>query len=116
MADACKKLTVYRKSKATFGLKLKTDGDGEDLSTNDNIIVCFTGDNGTPVSVSKADSEVSILNATKGRISVTIPAAKTELMSVGEDQTIEIQVIVNNGDDPKTWQITECLDVIDSIC
>lgn len=110
-----KEIKVHQKAKASFGLKLKTDGDGENLTTNENIIVYFPGANGTAVSVSKADSEITILEPTKGKIQVTIPAAKTELMKVGEEQDILIHVIVASGDDPCPWEVIGCLTVKGSI-
>jgi len=108
------KVEVWQKAKASFGLKLKRDGDGEDLSTNDDIIIYFPGTSATQ-SVSKQGGEITVLDATKGKIQVTIPAAKTELMAVGEEQNFLIHVIQNSGDDPIAWEVLGCLYVNDTI-
>lgn len=106
-----KRIDITQKAKASFGLKLKTDGDGEDLSTNHDIIVYFPGTT-TTQNVSKQNGgNVTILNASKGKIQVTVPASITELIKEGEEQDIEIHVIVNNGDDPCAWKVKECLFV-----
>jgi hypothetical protein len=117
MATECLEIVeIIRKSKKQFTVQLRKDGKDLDLSVNDEITVCFPGESGTPVTVTKGAAEVSILSATNGQIRVEIPAAKTELLNVGEDQTIEVQVVETSGADPDIWQFLESLKVVDSIC
>ena len=116
MADECKEVVkIFRKSKKRFTINLRRDDDPLDLSTNFEIKVCLPGES-TAQELLKSASEVTILNAALGKIQVDVPAAKSELLKVAEEQTIEVHVIETSGADPEILQILESLTVIDSIC
>ena len=106
---------IYRGSKKRFTIDLDRDDDPWDLSTNDEITVCFPSESGSPQTVTKSGGEVTILNATLGKIQVDVPASKTTLMKVGEEQTIEVQVVDVPSGDPEITQIEGCLNVIASL-
>ena len=116
MADECKEIVkIIRNSKKRFTINLRKDDDPLDLSTNNEITVCLPGET-TAQTLTKGNSEVTILNAALGKIQVDVPAAKSALLKVGEDQTIEVLVQETAGADNEAFQILECLNVIASIC
>jgi hypothetical protein len=115
MAECSEKVKIFRQSKKTFTVNLRRDDDPLDLTTNDEITVCLPGESAVQT-LTKTGGEVTILNAALGKIQVDVPAAKSALLKVGEDQTIEIQVVDVPAADPEILQIEESLDVIDSIC
>lgn len=114
MADECKIVNIIRGGKKRFTINLRKDDDPLDLTTNDEITVYLPGES-TTQSLTKTASEVTILSAALGKIQVDVPAAKSDLLKIGEDQTIEVHVVETAGGDPEVFQILEQLVVVDSI-
>lgn len=116
MADECKEIVkIIRGSKKRFTINLRQDDDPLDLTTNNEITVCLPGESAVQT-LTKGGGEVSILSAATGKIQVDVPAAKSDLLAIAEEQTIEVQVVATAGADPDILQIEEALTVIDSIC
>ena len=118
MADECKKIVrVIQGSQKTFTVNLRKDGDPLDLSTNEEIRVCVpSADGGAAQQLLKSAGEVSILNGPLGKIQITTPASKSDLMKIAEEQTIQVDVIETAGADPQNFQIEECFTVVAKVC
>lgn len=115
--EECKEIVkIFRTSKKRFTMDLDRDDDPLNLTTNDDITVCLPSETGVAQKLTLSGGEVSILNATLGKIEVNVPAAKSALLKVGEDQTIEVQIVDVALADPEILQVLESLTVIDSIC
>lgn len=113
---SCKEVVkIIRESKKRFTVNLRKDDDPLDLTVNNEITVCLPGESAVQM-LTKTGGEVTIISASLGKIQVDVPASKSSLLQVGEDQTIEIQVQETVGGDPDIFQILEVLNVVDSIC
>lgn len=98
----------------TFAVTLrKSQGDPYDLTGVTEITFCFPGETAVQT-VTLGASEVAIVNAVLGKITVTITDTKTALMKIGEDQTFECMIDV--GTTRTKVKFTEQLNVFDSIC
>lgn len=115
MSDDCKEVVkIIRGSKKRFTVNLRKDDDPLDLTTNNEITVILPGESAAQT-LTKTGAEVTILSASLGKIQVDVPAAKSDLLAIGEEQTIEIQVQEIALGDPEIFQILESLSVVDSI-
>lgn len=104
---------------ATFRIELKKDGQAwPSLSTAFDIQVKFPGDTSV-VSVSLADTEISVLASAPADpislIEVTVSAAKSALMKEGDEQDIDVHVIATNGADPEIVKIEGAVDVLPAV-
>lgn len=114
MAECKEIVKIFRGGKKRFTIDIEEDKDPKDLSGATEIVVCIPSETGAPQQMTLTGTEVAILNATLGKIEVNAPAAKTALMKVAEEQTIEVRV-TEGAADPEILQIEEAVTVIDSL-
>lgn len=118
MNQACEdKVTVIRGATLEYTISL-TDESTKlpyDLTGATEIKACHPGENSAPVEALLSASEITVLNATLGQLRVKIDPTKTNLLAVGEDQTIELQITEADTDVVVT-QFIEKLTVSASIC
>lgn len=113
MSDCKEIVKIFKGGKKTFTIDLERDNDPLDLGAATEIAVRILSEAGAAQELTLTGAEVSILNATLGKIQVEAPAAKTALMKAGEEQTIEVRV--TEAGDPEIIQIEESVTVISAL-
>lgn len=108
------KIRVVRGSKKNFTLDLDKGADPYDLTGATEIKVCAQGESAV-VEFTLTAGDLVVTNAALGKISGTMPAAKTTLLAVGEDQNVQVEVVLSGGD-PDKKIIQEVLVVEEAIC
>lgn len=88
-------------------------GDPVDLTTATEIKFCFPGETAVQT-ITLTGAEITILNATLGRVEATINDTKSALLKVGESQTFE--AVIDFGTDRRKVRFVEQLTVEASIC
>ena len=89
------------------------DGDPYDITGSTELLACFKGDAAT-VSVSLTGGEISIVNALAGKILVTVPKAKTELVKKGENDVMVIKTDVSGKE--KSNLLVDLVNVKERTC
>lgn len=77
-----------------------------------DIEMRFPGESAT-VSLTTGASEVTIADASKGKVTFSMPPAKSDLLKVGSKQTITLHVNYNAGADRKTFEKKKIFTVAD---
>lgn len=88
-----------------------------DLTTMSDIKTCFENTDGTELMLSLLTGEIAIVgNPLIGKITISIPSAKTELMKVEKSGILELSLILTVGSDPLKVQIQNAYAVSQGQC
>ena len=113
---ATNKINVVQGKRKEFTLDIEKGSDPFDLTGVNEVKVCFPGDGGTPVELSSNTAgELTITNATLGKVSGVLPAAKSANLIVGEDQNVQVEVSQTAGE-PEAQVLEESLNVTAAVC
>jgi len=90
-------LNIIRGSDKTFTILVTISGgcnDGEpfDLTGASEIKALFANDDGSILTKTMTGGAITVLSATTGKISVTIPDPETALLAVGQSQSFELEI------------------------
>jgi len=113
MACENEKINIILGKKKDFDLTIRKGDDAYDL-TGLEVKVCLPGAT-APVELTSSAGELTIADAVKGKVTGTIPSAKSSGLVVGEDQSIQVEVGPTGGDFEADI-IEEALTVEESLC
>lgn len=108
-------INVVQGKKKDFNLDIDKGDDPFDLTNASEVKVCFPGSSSAVELSSNTSGELTITNQTLGKVSGTIPAAKSANLAVGEEQDVQVEVTLT-GADPEAVVLTGCLTVVAAIC
>lgn len=110
-----KSINIVKGKKKDFNLDIDKGSDPFDLTTASEVKVCFPGVSAAVELSSNTVGELTIANATLGKVTGTIPAAKSANLVVGEEQNVQVEVTLT-GADPEAVVLEACLNVTEAIC
>lgn len=107
-------ISVVKGKKKDFNLDIDKGDDPFDLSGVDSVKVCFPGESAPVELSSTVPAELTITNAALGKLSGSIPSAKSAGLAVGEEQNVQVEVIT--AGEPEAVILEGCLTVVEAIC